>query len=268
MTTASGVTTKELALSHGKTRYLEAGSGHPVLLVHGVAIAGGADDWRPVIEHLSQNYRCIAPDMLGWPPSDTYVAMDAFPYLTDTLREFQDAVGLKSSHVVGATMGGWIAGLFGYESPNRVDKLIITGNPGFHGAPNDRLADVQLPSEEQVRNAIDRVGGSLSEDEKRELVKVKVAKMAEPEYHDAFARMMKTMADSRNRARFVLTRRLPHMEMPILFLLGRGDPSSEVAEKLKEITPNGQVYIVESGAHQVHYENQEEFAKAAAAFLA
>ena len=48
--------------------------------------------------------------MIGWPPGDTYVHMDAFPYLTDFLREFQDALGLKSSHVMGATMGGWNRG--------------------------------------------------------------------------------------------------------------------------------------------------------------
>src|SRR6266540_6762612 len=165
MTTTAAVTTKEVSLSHGKTRYLEAGTGHPVVLIHGVALAGGADDWRPAIEHLSPHFRILAPDMVGWPPGDTYANMDAFPYLTDFVREFQDALGLKSSHIVGATMGGWIAGLFAYESPNRVDKLVMTGNPGFHGAANNRLAEYQVPSEERVREAIKTVAGSLSTSE-------------------------------------------------------------------------------------------------------
>ena len=54
---------------------------------------------------------------------------------------------------MGATMGGWIAGLFAYESPNRVDKLVMTGNPGFHGAANNRLAQFEVPSEDRVRQA-------------------------------------------------------------------------------------------------------------------
>jgi len=265
--TTTAVMRKEATLSHGKTRYLEAGTGDPVVLVHGVAVAGGADDWRPVIDLLSQKYRVIAPDMLGWPPSDTKENMQAFPNLTDHLREFMDVLGLKKAHVIGATMGGWIAGLFAYESPERVDKLVITGNPGFHGAPNDRLAQVEVPSKERVAEAIAKVSPMLSASEQAAIVDEKVAKMAEPGFFDAFGSMMKTMADHRNRKEYVLTRRLPHTPVPVLFLIGRGDPSSEVADKLKAMTPGSSLYIIETGAHQVHYENTEEFCKATSDFL-
>ena len=267
LTTAAALQRKEVELSHGKTRYLEAGAGHPVLLIHGVAIAGGADDWRPAINYLSTRYRILAPDMLGWPPGDTYAKMDAFPYLTDFVREFQDAMGLRSSHVIGATMGGWIAGLFAYESPNRVDKLVMTGNPGFHGAPNDRLANLEPPTEEQIERALGRVTASLSDPERQALVQEKLLKIQEPDYHDAFARMMKTMADHDNRKRFNLIRRLPYITSPTLFLLGRGDPSSEVGEKIQALVPGSRLVIVEEGAHQVHYENKEAFSKAVIEFL-
>src|SRR5205814_4913920 len=128
-----------------------------------------ADDYRPLLEQLNGRYRALAPDFIGWPPSDARENVDAFPYMTDQIREFQDALGLKSSHIVGCTMGGWIAGLFAYESPNRVDKLVMTGNPGFHGAPNDRLASLEPPTEEQVRRALDRVAPTLSEPEREEV---------------------------------------------------------------------------------------------------
>lgn len=267
MTTAAAVTTREITLSHGKTRYLEAGTGHPVILLHGVAIAGGADDWRPAIDHLAGHYRILAPDFVGWPPGDTYAGMDAFPYLTDFVREFQDGLGLRSSHIIGATMGGWIAGLFAYESPNRVDKLVMTGNPGFHGAPNDRLASLEPPTEDQVRRGLERVTATLSEPEREALVREKIAKAAEPGYFPAFDKMMKTMADHENRDRFSLLRRLPATTSPTLFLLGRGDPSSEVANKIQALVPGSKLVIIEAGAHQVHYENAEEFSKAVIEFL-
>src|SRR6266516_4259283 len=165
MATTAAIASKEVTLSHGKTRYLEAGTGHPVILLHGAAVSGGADDFRPVIDRLSSRYRVLAPDFINWPPGDARPNVDAFPYMTDHIREFQDALGLKSSHIVGATMGGWIAGLFAYESPNRVDKLVMTGNPGFHGAPNDRLATLEPPNEEQVRRSIERVSAGMSQSE-------------------------------------------------------------------------------------------------------
>jgi pimeloyl-ACP methyl ester carboxylesterase len=267
MTTTSAVQSKEVTMTHGKARYLEAGSGDPILLVHGVAVAGGADDWRPAIELLAQKYRVLAPDMLGWPPSDTRQNIDAFPDLTDFLREFQDVMGIEKSHVIGATMGGWIAGLFGYESSHRVNKLVLTGNPGFHGAPNDRLAVWEVPADDRVREAVEKMAAGMDPAEVDALVKAKIDKMKEPGYADAFKSTMTTMSNAANRKRFYLGRRLTYTKVPTLLIIGRGDPSSEVVDQLQKMAPNAKIHIIETGAHQVHYENTEEFCKVIADFL-
>jgi pimeloyl-ACP methyl ester carboxylesterase len=258
---------KTVTLSHGTTRYLEQGEGAPVILLHGVAIAGGADDWRPALELLGTGHRFLAPDFITFPPGDTKENLDAFPYLTDFVREFQDALGLDKSHVIGATMGGWIAGLFGYESTHRVDKLVMTGNPGFHGAANNRLSNFQAPDADAVRAAIDKVAPMLSEGEREKIAAAKTARLSEPGYADAHATMMKTMADPAKRDRFNLRRRLPFITVPTLLLLGRGDPTSEHADELAAMLPDAQVVIVEDGAHQHHYENADQFAKAVLPFL-
>lgn len=265
--TTTAVASKEVSLSHGKTRYLDVGSGEPVILIHGVAVAGGADDWRPALEHLGTGYRFLAPDMIGFPPGDTRDNLDAFPYMVDFIREFQDGLGIGSSHVIGATMGGWIAGLFAYESPNRVDKLIMTGNPGFHGAANNRLAEFQVPSEDGVRKALEKVAPMLSESEREALVQAKVAKLSEPGYGEAHGKMMKTMANPENRSRFNLLRRLPHITTPTFFLLGRHDPTSEHGEELKALVPGSRLYVIETGGHQIHYENSPEFSQQVLDFL-
>jgi len=265
--TTLAVASREVTLSHGKTRYLETGSGAPVILIHGVAVAGGADDWRPALQQLGGSYRFLAPDVIGFPPGDTRDNLDAFPYMTDFIREFQDALNIRSSHVIGATMGGWIAGLFAYESPNRVDKLIMTGNPGFHGARNDRLSSFQAPGEEAVRQAIEKVAPMLSGSEREALVQEKLRRLQEPGYAEAHASMMRTMADPQNRTRFNLLRRLPHITASTLFLLGRRDPTSEVADKLQSLVPGSKYCIIEDGGHQIHYENADEFSRAVLDFL-
>lgn len=263
------ITTKEVELSIGKTRYLESGSpaGQPVILFHGVAVAGGADDFRPVMVGLGDKYRLLTPDFIGWAPTPARPDTDAFPYLTDHIREFQDALNLKSSHVVGATMGGWIAGLFAYESPNRVDKLVMTGNPGFHGSANNALNEYKIPTEEQVRASVKKVCMDLSEDEQEDLIQQKLRALNEPGHAEAHSSMMKTMGNGQNRLRFTLLRRLPHVTAPTLFLLGKGDPSSEHGEELQKLVPGSKLHIVEDGAHQVHYENTPEFCREVSAFL-
>jgi len=267
MTTTANVMRNEVTLSYGKVRYLEAGTGAPAVLLHGVAAAGGADDWRPSMAVLSKSFRVLAPDMLTWPPSDTREGVDAFPNLTDFVREFQDGLGLSKSHVIGATMGGWIAGLFAYESPSRVDKLVLTGNPGFHGSRADRLAEWQIPPDETVHDQLMRMMDGVPEAEAAALVQEKITKLHEEGFGEAFQGTMKTMSNPDNRIRYNLMRRLPVTPVPMLFVLGRGDPSSEIADQLQAAAPTAKVHIVEEGAHQVHYENVEEFCRVVTEFL-
>ena len=78
---------------------------------------------------------------------------------------------------------------------------------------------------------------------------------------------MSTMSDHENRKIYNLIRRLPFLTMPTLFLLGKGDPSYEVAEKLQALVPGSSLHIIEDGAHQVHYDNTEEFSRVVKEFL-
>ena len=57
----------------------------------------------------------------------------------------------------------------------------------------DRLANLEPPTEEQVRRSLERVSPTLSATELDELTSQKMARINEPGYHDAFAKMMKTM---------------------------------------------------------------------------
>ena len=64
-----------------------------------------ADDWLLNIDALATRFRVLAPDCLGWSPSDYFDQEYSFACLTDFVREFQDALGLSSSHIIGASMG-------------------------------------------------------------------------------------------------------------------------------------------------------------------
>lgn len=261
-TTAIGY--KYVTLSHGKTRYIEVGTGHPVIMLHGSSIEQGADDWLPCLDILSQQFRVLAPDFLGWPPSDTLDGIDAFPFLTDFVREFQDAVGLRSSCIVGASMGAWIAGLLAYESPNRVDKVIITGNPGFKGSPNQGIANWHLPADEEVRKWVLNVTRTFPD--RAALVEEKLQKIHEPGVVESFGKIMKTMGDTSNRKRYAFMRRLPFITVPTLFLFGSKDPAMDVAEEATSLVPGARLVVLEAG-HRLHIEIPEEFSKAVVEFL-
>ena len=73
--------------------YLEAGSGPPVLLVHGWPTSSFL--WRNVIPHLATHRRVLAIDLPGFGASSKPLDRDyTFAFFRSALDGFADAVGL------------------------------------------------------------------------------------------------------------------------------------------------------------------------------
>ena len=86
-----------------------AGSGEPVLLLHG--FTGSWHHWRPLLEPLAARYEVIAPTLAGhdggppYPPDCDIT----FAQGTDSLEQHLDELGVESAHIVGNSMGGALA---------------------------------------------------------------------------------------------------------------------------------------------------------------
>ena len=71
MATAERVwTEKYIQMSHGRTRYWEAGTGAPTILLHGAGWNSGCENWALAMGPLSQRLRCLAIDCLNWGTGD------------------------------------------------------------------------------------------------------------------------------------------------------------------------------------------------------
>ena len=118
------VTTNDWSL-----RYYEAGTGHPVVLLHGSGPgATGWSNYEPNIAALAQHFRVLAVDMPGWGGSDAIGADDADRYdHVETLVQFLDALGIARAAVVGNSMGGVTALRFAAVHPDRISHLITMG---------------------------------------------------------------------------------------------------------------------------------------------
>lgn len=257
---------RTVQLSHGKAVYFEGGTGPAVILLHGSGIEQGGADFLPCFAILGREFRVLAPNLLGWPPSDTLQDVASFPYLVDFIREFQDALGIRRSHLVGVSMGAWLAAIFAYESPSRVDRLVITGNPGLRGAPNDRMLRWQPPAEGAVRGWLAAVTTAVPGVDGESLLRGKLEGIRAAGVAEAFARLMKHMGTEANRRRYAMERRLPHIEAPTLHLWGRTDPRVGEAEVWQKLTPGSRLKLVDAG-HRLHVEAPALFAESVAEFL-
>ena len=104
--------------------YLEAGTGDPVICVHG--LGGTKGSFLPTVANLADHYRVIAIDLPGFGDSDKPIGApyDA-AYFAEATTAFMDELGIQRAHIVGNSMGGRVALELGFEHPERTDKLAL-----------------------------------------------------------------------------------------------------------------------------------------------
>lgn len=90
-----------------RTHYLEAGTGDPVVLLHGGEFGARAEiAWEKTISPLAKHYRVLAPDMLGFGDSAKVVDfVDGRGLRIRHIARFCELVGIDSAHFVGNSMG-------------------------------------------------------------------------------------------------------------------------------------------------------------------
>src|ERR1700738_3889444 len=264
-TTEKVWTEKRAQMSHGQTRYWEAGSGTPTILLHGAGWNSGCENWSLTIGPLSEHLRVLAMDCLNWGTGDIFDQEFSFPYLVDHVREFMDVLGIEQANVVGHSMGGWILTLLCYESPNRVRKAVNVAGGGAAARPLQTMVEFKVPAPEQIRQHYARLAeasaGTLSVDE---LAATFIRKRDLPGHPEAFAKVMRHMTNPLTRQRYNILRRLPFISVPTLVVWGREDAVNsfeEVGQPTARGIPNAKLVVYDNTGHNVPTEQPARFAQ-------
>lgn len=174
------------------TNYLEAGSGTPLLLVHGSGPGVTAyANWRLTIGELARHFRVLAPDMAGFGYSDKPTA-DGYSMKgwVDQLVGFLDALGIERASLVGNSFGGGLGIRLAAEHPGRVDRLVLMGSMGVTFPITEGLDQVwgYQPSFENMRRIVNYFAYSrkLVNDE---LAEVRYRATLAPGVQEAFSAM-------------------------------------------------------------------------------
>lgn len=125
--------------------YEETGEGTPVVFAH--EFAGDYRSWEAQVRFFSRRYRCITYNARGYPPSDVPERPEDYSQdlAVADLRGLMDHLALAQAHVVGFSMGGFAALIFGLRHPERARSLVVAGCG--YGSGSDRSAwerDVEL----------------------------------------------------------------------------------------------------------------------------
>jgi 4,5:9,10-diseco-3-hydroxy-5,9,17-trioxoandrosta-1(10),2-diene-4-oate hydrolase len=107
-----------------KVHYQRAGTGRPLLLLHG--LVGSAKNWRQNISFLSHHSSVYAVDLFNMGESERVPGLDAGLEATaDRLAACMDALGLAEADIAGHSHGGAVAMMFAARHPDRVRRLIL-----------------------------------------------------------------------------------------------------------------------------------------------
>jgi pimeloyl-ACP methyl ester carboxylesterase len=125
-----------LDLDGSRMRYLHAGAGPPVVLVHG--LMGYSFSWRNTIPALSERLEVFAIDALGAGYSDRPPALDCtLKACAQRLLRFLDAASSEPFAVLGTSHGGAVAMMAAALRPGRVRRLVLVA-PVNPWAPRGR----------------------------------------------------------------------------------------------------------------------------------
>ena len=88
-------------------QYTRQGQGEPLLLLHGLGSERRA--WRPVLDLLAQHYDVINVDLPGFGTSPPLPHPPSPQALAQAVAGLLDRLALRDAHVVGNSLGGWVA---------------------------------------------------------------------------------------------------------------------------------------------------------------
>ncbi|MGH3343034.1 MAG: alpha/beta fold hydrolase [Carbonactinosporaceae bacterium] len=124
-------TRRDLPVRGTRVNLLAAGSGPPLLYLHG---AGDLGTWPPVLSALAEDYTVIRPDHPGFNGSADGEAIDSVHDLAFFYLDLLDAAGLDEPTVIGSSLGGWLAADLATIEPARVKRLVLVGAAGVRAA--------------------------------------------------------------------------------------------------------------------------------------
>src|SRR5437868_3107571 len=133
----------EVDLHGHRVIYRTAGSGPPVVLIHGML--NSSRHWEAVALRLAAEHTVIAPDLIGHGDSATPRGDYSIGAHAAVIRDLITLIGIERATIVGHSLGGGIAMQFFYQFPQRTERLVLVSSGGLGPRVSRLLRGAALP---------------------------------------------------------------------------------------------------------------------------
>jgi pimeloyl-ACP methyl ester carboxylesterase len=262
-----------------RMRYLVAGAGDAVVLVHGIGLS--CECWLRNVEALAQRHTVIAPDLLGHGLSDAADFRGEASQLVNA-RQIAALIGSlshESYSVAGSSYGGLVAALIYFDNPPRVRKLVLIGTASTFQSDEDQAKALHAAA----ANARQAMGNPTLDSCRRrlqaivhdpatvpeELLWAQLISYALPDrlkaYEATIEACVANLTDRRTRAAW----RLEEIDVPTWVITGREDIRADWSQHVAgaERIKNARVTVYDKCGHLPFLEQAPRFNADLLAFL-
>jgi pimeloyl-ACP methyl ester carboxylesterase len=193
----------EIALHGRRVIYRIAGSGPPMVLIHGML--NSSRHWQAVADRLAAEHTVVAPDLIGHGDSAAPRGDYSLGAHAASIRDLLAAIGIERATIVGHSLGGGVAMQFFYQFPQRVERLALVSSGGLGREVSPMLRTAALPGMSGLLSLTinPRVTGAL----RAGGVRLRARGISAGTYLEATARALRPLENADARQAFLQTLR-------------------------------------------------------------
>ncbi len=237
-------------------KYLEAGEGEPLVLLHG--LFGALSNFDSVTQYFSKSYKVFIPVM---PIYDVSVKGADLESLVGFVADFVEAKKLKNLTILGNSLGGHVALIYTLRFTDQVRRLILTGSSGLFE---------------------DGMGGSYPKRGNYDFIKERVSytfydpQVASKELIDevfevtrSIPKCLRMVSYARSAQRHNMATVIHAIKIPVLLIWGLNDTitPAHVAHEFHRLLPNSTLRFLDKCGHAPMMEHPNKFNRLVEEFL-
>jgi pimeloyl-ACP methyl ester carboxylesterase len=268
---------------HGhRVIYRIAGSGPPVVLIHGMV--NSSRHWEAVALRLADEYTVIAPDLIGHGDSATPRGDYSLGAHAASIRDLLAAIGVDTATIVGHSLGGGVAMQFFYQFPQRTERLVLVSSGGLGHEVSPLLRSAALPgasaalwlaAHPRLLSTLTRAGERLERRGSGKGVYLSAIARAmrpleRPGAREAFLQTLRSVIDVKGQRVSARDRLYLLSSMPTLIVWGERDNTIPMSHgrATHEAVPGSRFETLPRAAHFPNLEDPEGLAAVLRDFLA
>ena len=259
---------QETSIEGLKVSYVAIGQGPTLLLIHGIPVWGYL--WKDCIETLSQHFRLIIPDLVGYGYSDQRDCFDrSIKVQSHILSKLLEYLAVEDLLVAGHDIGGAVAQRFVVDHATKVQKWVLIDSVLYDSWPAEPMVRLGNPKQhyrtrgdELAQKFIQRLPDGFYHREKasKEMLEGWMA----PYSADAGKlSLIRNAAALNTNHTMELLDDLRRLTLPLLLLWGEKDQYQPLssAERFKEEFPETQLRVIPDSDHFLPLEKGEVVAQ-------